>query len=252
MHLSPADGLVADDAPIALPTQTRPDRTTRSAHPADRPIQIPVVQMADGARCTDDHALTSDAVTAPAPTNAPAVVPLVAATDADLIQRYQAGDERAATVLVNRHADAVGRYAASLGTRVEVDILVQDTFVRAFRAMKDFRGESSLRTWLCAIAGRLVADRRRAARTARQTVSVDDDTLATHVTPIERLIADETHERLIAAVATLPNLQRRVFLLRAMKGDEYEEIALELGTTPGAARVHYHHAVKRLREIAVG
>jgi RNA polymerase sigma-70 factor (ECF subfamily) len=40
-----------------------------------------------------------------------------------------------------------------------------------------------------------------------------------------------------------------VFLLRAQQGLEYEEICVALGTTPGAARVHYHHAVKRLREL---
>jgi RNA polymerase sigma-70 factor (ECF subfamily) len=40
-----------------------------------------------------------------------------------------------------------------------------------------------------------------------------------------------------------------VFLLRAQEGTDYEEIAIALGTTPGAARVHYHHAVKRLKEL---
>jgi RNA polymerase sigma-70 factor (ECF subfamily) len=46
----------------------------------------------------------------------------------------------------------------------------------------------------------------------------------------------------------LTRLQRDVFLLRAQQGCEYEEIAAALATTPGAARVHYHHAVKRLKE----
>jgi RNA polymerase sigma-70 factor (ECF subfamily) len=50
-------------------------------------------------------------------------------------------------------------------------------------------------------------------------------------------------------IAALPRLQREVFLLRAQEGSDYEEIALVLGTTPGAARVHYHHAVKRLKEL---
>jgi RNA polymerase sigma-70 factor (ECF subfamily) len=50
-------------------------------------------------------------------------------------------------------------------------------------------------------------------------------------------------------IAGLPRLQREVFLLRAQEGAGYEEIAAALGTTPGAARVHYHHAVKRLKEL---
>jgi RNA polymerase sigma-70 factor (ECF subfamily) len=47
----------------------------------------------------------------------------------------------------------------------------------------------------------------------------------------------------------LPRLQREVFLLRAQQGMEYDDIAAALDTTPGAARVHYHHAVKRLKEL---
>jgi RNA polymerase sigma-70 factor (ECF subfamily) len=47
----------------------------------------------------------------------------------------------------------------------------------------------------------------------------------------------------------LPRLQREVFLLRTQQGSGYTEIAATLGTTPGAARVHYHHAVKRLKEL---
>ena len=52
----------------------------------------------------------------------------------------------------------------------------------------------------------------------------------------------------MAGLEQLPRMQREVFLLRAQQGFEYEEIAAALGTTPGAARVHYHHAVRRLKE----
>ncbi|MFQ5810642.1 MAG: RNA polymerase sigma factor [Armatimonadota bacterium] len=51
------------------------------------------------------------------------------------------------------------------------------------------------------------------------------------------------------AVHQLPPLQRDVFLLRAQQGAEYEDIAAALDTSVGAARVHYHHAVKRLKAI---
>jgi RNA polymerase sigma-70 factor (ECF subfamily) len=50
-------------------------------------------------------------------------------------------------------------------------------------------------------------------------------------------------------LAGLPRLQREVFLLRVQEGSDYTQIAAALGTTPGAARVHYHHAVKRLKEL---
>src|ERR1700730_5711755 len=85
-------------------------------------------------------------------------------TDLDLIGRWKAGDQRAATLLVARPADAPARFAASVGARGDVEEVVQDTFVRAFSSLDSFRAESSLRTWLFTIARRLLLDRRRAER----------------------------------------------------------------------------------------
>src|SRR5665647_336096 len=73
-------------------------------------------------------------------------------TDLDLITRWKDGDHRAATLLVERHAEAVARFASSVGARGDVQDVVQDTFVRAFASLDSFRGDSSLRTWLFTIA----------------------------------------------------------------------------------------------------
>src|SRR5690606_10323159 len=78
--------------------------------------------------------------------------------DSELVARWMGGEERAATLLVARHAQALSRYAASLGGRQDVDELVQDTFVRAFGSLDQFRGESSRRTWLFTILRRLLID----------------------------------------------------------------------------------------------
>src|SRR5215472_18214096 len=88
------------------------------------------------------------------------------AVDRELIARWLNGDQRAATMLVERHAAALSRFAAAMGgvTGSDVDELVQDTFVRAFNSLESFRGESSLRTWLFTIERRLMLDRRRAER----------------------------------------------------------------------------------------
>src|SRR5262245_52893573 len=85
-------------------------------------------------------------------------------TDLHLIARWKGGDQRAAAQLVERHAEAVARFAASVGAREEVQEIVQDTFVRAFGSIESFRGESTLRTWLFTIARRLLLDRRRLER----------------------------------------------------------------------------------------
>src|SRR5207249_3514391 len=71
-----------------------------------------------------------------------------------------------------------------------------------------------------------------------------------HARALARFLASagEAEGRLLEGLRRLPRMQREVFLLRAQQGFEYEEIAAALGTSPGAARVHYHHAVKRLKE----
>ena len=61
-------------------------------------------------------------------------------------------------------------------------------------------------------------------------------------------MAGEAEGRLREGLGRLTRMQREVFLLRVQQGLEYDEIAAALGTSPGAARVHYHHAVKRLKE----
>ncbi|MBA3672036.1 MAG: sigma-70 family RNA polymerase sigma factor, partial [Gemmatimonadaceae bacterium] len=116
-------------------------------------------------------------------------------TDLELIARWQAGDERAATALVSRHAEAVGRFAASVGARGDVQEVVQDTFVRAFASLESFRGESSLRTWLFTIARRLLLDRRRSERRHGEQVEVQEQDVITDYSALDTVVAEETRAR---------------------------------------------------------
>jgi RNA polymerase sigma-70 factor (ECF subfamily) len=170
-------------------------------------------------------------------------------SDHALAAAYRAGDERAAAELVRRHAPAVGRFLYSSGaSRDEIDDLVQEALFRAFRRLDGWRGEASFRSWLFAIAGNVLRDEYR-RRKGRQVLSIEDRDLPDRADPHADLAATETQEQLRRGIASLPRLQREVFLLRTQQGTGYSEIAAALGTTPGAARVHYHHAVKRLKEL---
>jgi RNA polymerase sigma-70 factor, ECF subfamily len=169
--------------------------------------------------------------------------------DQQLIESWRQGDPRAATQIVGRHADAIARYASSLGEREELDELVQDTFVRAFGSLESFRGESSLRTWLFTIARRLILDRRRVAKRARVNVPADESSVVTQVTPLDSVIAEETEGRVRLAIERLTPMQREVFMLRVTEGMSYSDIARLVGSTDGAARVHYHHAMRAVKEF---
>src|SRR5471032_1789783 len=156
-------------------------------------------------------------------------------TDFDLVARWKGGDERAATLLVARHADAVARFVASIGGRDDRDEVVQDTFVRAFASIDGFRGEGAFRTWLFTIARRLLMDRRRSVRRRGEEVEVQDSDVRTEYDALDGMVAQETEGRLRAAMARLTPTQREVFTLRVGEGMSYREIAEVVGSTEGAA-----------------
>lgn len=171
-----------------------------------------------------------------------------APSDAELVAMWQRGDELAAASLVRRHAEAIGHYLGTHGaTSAERDDLLQETFFRAFRAIGNWRGDGSFRGWLFRIAGNLLKDRFRHTG-GRVFVEILDEDLVGGADPASELAAEETATRLQEGLTTLSPMQREVFLLRVEQGLDYKEVAVVLATTEGAARVHYHHAVKRLRE----
>jgi RNA polymerase sigma-70 factor (ECF subfamily) len=169
-------------------------------------------------------------------------------TDEELIERWKRGDSRAATELVKRHADALARFATSSGERDEIEELVQDTFVRAFSSLETFRGESSLRTWLFTIERRLMLDRRRSEKRERNVIPINPSDIATEFDALDGLVASETARRVRRAIGSLSPMQRDVFRIRVEQGLAYKEIATILGTSEGAARVHYHNAIAAVKE----
>lgn len=175
--------------------------------------------------------------------------PVPAPTDPALIAAWQAGDEQAAAELVRRHARPLARFLAGAGApEADVDDLIQETFIRAFRSVDRFRGQCQFRTWLMTIGGNVLKDFGRRSARGRKIMPLDDSVRDTTGDPHDHAEAHEAEALLAAGLQLLSRLQREVFLLRAQQGLEYEEIALALATTPGAARVHYHHAVRRLKE----
>ncbi|MFI5213996.1 MAG: RNA polymerase sigma factor [Gemmatimonadales bacterium] len=167
--------------------------------------------------------------------------------DIELIARYRRGDEQAAAELVRRHSTALARFLSVQGAPdEELDDLVQDAFFKAFRALGSFRGTASFRTWLLTIGSNLLKDRRRQWK-RRQIVALSPDEPDPGADPSGEADAAILAERLVQGIAQLARLQREVFVMRAQQGVDYAEIARALDMSEGAARVHFHHAVKRLK-----
>jgi RNA polymerase sigma-70 factor, ECF subfamily len=178
---------------------------------------------------------------------------LAAARDAALIERYRAGDRGAFDELVRRYQRPL--YALALRyVRVEADAkdLAQRTFVKVFGALPSFRADSSFRTWIYRIAINLSLNHLRDRRREEVRAELDDAVAAPAPGSERRLLDLERGERLRDAIAELPPKQRLVLELRVYDELPFREVAELAGCSENAAKVNFHHAVKRLRALLRG
>ena len=120
---------------------------------------------------------------------------------------------------------------------------VQETFIRAYRHIEDYRGESSERTWLTAIAINVSRDMLRTAWFRHQSRSTDIDTLPEK--PAEFEFPDNT---VLTEVMHLPAKYREVVLLRYYEGLKLKEVASALGLSDGRVRSRLNRANELLRD----
>ena len=161
--------------------------------------------------------------------------------DASLAARAATGDVVAFEVLVRRHTPAVWRVAASmLRDDFAAEEAVQDTFLKAHRALPSFRGEAAVRTWLVSICARVCVDRLRLARA--ETVPLDA-VAATRAAPAQPA-DDRLH--LDAAVRGLAPDERAAFLLVDVLGYTGAEAAEIVGTPASTMRSRVSRAREQL------
>ncbi len=135
----------------------------------------------------------------------------------------------------------------------DTDDLLQNTFMKAWAAMDDFRGDAKLSTWLHKIAlNEALTHLDKQKR--RQTTSLDaenDEGLSTAGTleADEYFDGDEAHELFRQAIESLPTKQQMVFNMKYFDDMKYEEIAEITGTTVGALKATYHFAVKKIEQF---
>jgi RNA polymerase sigma-70 factor (ECF subfamily) len=165
--------------------------------------------------------------------------------DAPLLARLRAGDARAFEELVTTYQHRV--FAVSLrmlSNRAEAEEIAQETFLRAHRALAEFRGEARLGTWLYAIASRLCLN--RLASGPRRHERSDDIALsqapAEGADAVGALERDELAAALHEAVAALPEERRIVVVLRDLEGLSYEDIGEVLGVPLNTVRTRLHRA----------
>jgi RNA polymerase sigma-70 factor (ECF subfamily) len=185
-----------------------------------------------------------------------------AGSDWALAQQCTAGDETACTQLVADHQRMVYSLALHLlGDAQEAMDLSQEVFLRVFRTLSQFRGQSSLRTWIYRIVVNQASNRQRWWRRRHRSQQVAlDDHMAHHgeiaewrqgAMPDRVLQQVETKDRVQHALAELPFDQRAAIILREIDGLSYEEIAEALGVAVGTVKSRLARARGSLR-VALG
>lgn len=172
-------------------------------------------------------------------------------TDHELVEAARSGDHRAFEELVRRTHTDLHNLARRLVTDPDdARDVVQDAYLRAFRSIRKFRGDSEFSTWMYRITANCAATHLGKRRRNRhddldEEVSVID--ADPHNDPEARADAMLLRRQLDAAIAELPPKLRAVVVLRDLYDLGHAEIARELGISESAAKVRLHRARRRLR-----
>lgn len=133
----------------------------------------------------------------------------------------------------------------------DADDILQNVFIKAWNNVHNFRGEAKLTTWLYKIAVNECINHLKKERTRHNVVAGEenDSYLLDNIEADSYFDGDAATAELQRAIATLPEKQRLVFNMRYYDELKYEEISDILGTSVGALKASYHHAVKKLTDL---
>lgn len=170
-------------------------------------------------------------------------------SDAQLVERTVAGDQKAFELLVIKYQRRIQRLIGRMVRDVDlVEDIAQDTFIRAYRALAQFRGEAQFYTWLYRIAintaKKALMDLKRNPTVSENAYKSDDDDetspveneLTSSETPDAVLASKEIAQIINAAMEALPEELREAITLREIEGLSYEEISVAMSCPVGTVR----------------
>jgi RNA polymerase sigma-70 factor (ECF subfamily) len=179
--------------------------------------------------------------------------------DQELVERAQRGDKTAFDLLVQKYQRKLGRLLSRMiRDQAEVEDVVQEAFIKAYRALPNFRGDSAFYTWLYRIGintakNYLVAMGRRPQVSTEIEVEdaenfEDGHDLRTIDTPETELMTKQIAQTVNDTVAALPEELRTAITLREIEGLSYEEIATLMGCPIGTVRSRIFRARETIAE----
>jgi len=173
-------------------------------------------------------------------------------SDQDILESYrysQEGRRSAFALLVKRYKERVYYHVRKvLLDHDDTDDVVQEVFIKIWKGLEHFRGESKLSSWIYRIcfneSMNFLAAKKRIAGVPLEAA---ENLIPTVLQTDELYSGDEIDRKLQAAVAALPEKQKQVFILKYFDDMMYSEIAEITGTSEGALKASYHHAVQKIQ-----
>ena len=180
-------------------------------------------------------------------------------TDLELVQRVQSGDKKSFDILVLKYQHKVigliTRYVHDPDTAMDV---AQEAFIKAYRGLKNFRGESAFYTWLYRIAinnakNYLVSQNRRLPDSdidAEEAEQIGGESaLKEYASPEHEMLKDEIQAAVTQAIDALPEDLRTAIILRELEGMSYEEIAVTMECPIGTVRSRIFRARESIDKV---
>jgi len=179
--------------------------------------------------------------------------PLTQLDEAALVAACRARRPGAFDLIVERHRRSIYQLCYRfVSNHEEASDLSQDVFLRAYRGLSSFRGQSSIGTWLYRIGVNVCLNRVSVKTTLdKATAAIEDQPLLDERTdsPSEAMLRKERAARVRAAIARLPRKQRATLILRTYHEMSHQEIADVLGSSVGAVKANFFHALGNLKKI---
>jgi len=175
---------------------------------------------------------------------------LEAAEDRVLVAAFLAGSTQAFDVIVTRHQRAVYQVCYRfVRNHEDASDLAQDVFVRAFKGLKNFKGDSALTTWLYRVSVNCCLNRVAVKRPDTEPLEATRHEDQRSDDPLRAVVRGEKAAEVRRAIAQLPPKQRATLLLRVYQELSHEEIAGILSCSVGAAKANFFHALGNLKRL---
>lgn len=175
---------------------------------------------------------------------------LVEMDEGQLVSACLAGQREAFDLIVERHRRTVYQLCYRfVGNHEDASDLAQDVFIRAYKGLAQFRGQSSLGTWLYRISVNVCLNRVSAKRPVIESIDARPHVDDRAKDPAVELLRGERAAEVRAAIARLPPKQRATVILRVYHDLSHAEIAGILGSSVGAVKANFFHALGNLKRL---